>query len=454
MNLNNVRVLVDGYNLELQQGTGVKTYGVSLVQALKELQAQISILYSISLKTNKNQAKELTEALFFDLNSRYVNNYLRTIYFFKTINSYSFKTLTSIPIQTKQLHLSNSVIRDSQDVVGSELLQYAKVFNLPLCYQLANLIFNNFNIEQKIKAPEKIDIWHATYPLPISVKGAKKITTIHDLIPLRLPYTTLDDKDFFYRLVKKAIKTSDLIITVSENTRKDLIEIYNCPQEKIEITYQPIAIDRSSQQEDRLGIYLRKYNLKYQQYILFVGAIEPKKNLGRLIDAYAMSSSTMPLVIVGKKGWLWEKDLAKIDFLFKSDTKDSDKKKSESKKAIVLDYIAREDLKYLYQGAYCLVFPSLYEGFGLPPLEAMTFGCPVITSNVSSLPEVCGDAALYIDPYYTDSLADTLERLTSDRSLRENLSQAGKIRADLFSQENYIKRLSLAYQKVLSSSKK
>lgn len=433
MNLNNVRVLVDGYNLELQQGTGVKTYGVSLIQALNKLEAEISILYSLSFKTNKKQAAEVTEALFFDPNSRSVSNYQRIVYYLKTLISFSLKI--------QQLNLSNSVIHDRQDIVANEILKYSKVLNSPLCYQLANTGFKKFTLEQKIKTPQPIDIWHATYPLPISVQGAKKITTIHDLIPLRLPYTTLDDKDFFYKLIKKAIATSDLIITVSENTRQDLIKIYDCPEEKIEITYQPIAIDRHAQREDRLGIYLKKYNLKYQQYILFVGAIEPKKNLGRLIDAYAMSSTTMPLVIVGKKGWLWEKDLAKIDFL-------------SDKQAIILDYIAKEDLKYLYQGAYCLVFPSLYEGFGLPPLEAMNFGCPVITSNVSSLPEVCGDAALYIDPYDTDGLADTLERLISDRSLRENLVKAGKIRADLFSSENYLKRLLLAYQKVLSSDKK
>ncbi len=446
MSLNNVRVLVDGYNLELQQGTGVKTYGVSLIQALNQLQAEISILYSLSFKTNKKQAAEVTEALFFDPNSRSVSNTKKIIYFLKTLSSAS--------IASKQLNLSNSVIRDRQDIVSSEILKYTRVLNLPLCYQLANAVFKKFTLEQKIKTPQPIDIWHATYPLPISVRGAKKITTIHDLIPLRLPYTTLDNKDFFYKLVKKAIATSDLIITVSENTRKDLMEIYHCPEEKITITYQPIAIDRNIQREDRLAIYLRKYNLKYQQYILFVGAIEPKKNLGRLIDAYAMSSTKMPLVIVGKKGWLWQKDLAKIDSLFNSDASDVDNQKTSAKKAIILDYIAREDLKYLYQGAYCLVFPSLYEGFGLPPLEAMNFGCPVITSNVSSLPEVCGDAALYIDPYDTDSLADTLERLTSDRDLRENLAQAGKIRADLFSPKNYIEKLSLAYQKVLSSDKK
>ena len=111
-------------------------------------------------------------------------------------------------------------------------------------------------------------------------------------------------------------------------------------------------------------------------------------------------------------------------------------------------------MKYLYQGAYCLVFPSLYEGFGLPPLEAMSFGCPVITSNVASLPEVCGDAALYIDPHDTDNLADTLEKLIGDRSLRDKLSLAGKNRADLFSQENYLQRLSSAYQQVLSTAKK
>lgn len=439
MKLNNIRVLVDGYNLELQQGTGVKTYGVSLIQALHKLEAEIGILYSLALKVNKKQANAVTEALFFDPNSQKINILKKAIFYLK---SFVFTSQ-----QLKELRFSNNVIRDRQDIVSSELLKYAKVLNLPLCYQLANLVYSQFNTEQQIKISQPINIWHATYPLPITIKGTKKNTTIHDLIPLKLPYTTLDDKNFYYKVIKQTIATSDLIITVSENTSKDLIDIFNCPKTKIVNTYQPIAIDRQSEGEDKLKVYLRKYNLQYQQYIMFVGAIEPKKNLGRLIDAYAMSSTEMPLVIVGKKGWLWQQDLDKIDTLFGKKNLNS-----PHKKAIVLDYIAKDDLKYLYQGAYCLVFPSLYEGFGLPPLEAMSFGCPVITSNVASLPEVCGDAALYIDPYDTDNLADTLEKLIGDRSLRDKLSLAGKNRADLFSQENYLQRLSSAYQQVLSTA--
>jgi glycosyltransferase involved in cell wall biosynthesis len=286
---------------------------------------------------------------------------------------------------------------------------------------------------------KKIDIWHATYPLPLRIKGAKKITTIHDIIPLRLPYTTLDDKRFFYKLIENSLKTSDLIITVSENTKQDLIEFFDYDPNQIVVTYQPIALNKKTISEDQLSIYLRKYKLENKRYLLFVGAIEPKKNLGRLIEAYALSNLGIPLVIVGKKGWLWEKDLEKISMIFGKD----------SQQVKILEYVPFADLPYLYKGASCFIFPSLYEGFGLPPLEAMNFDCPVITSNVSSLPEICGDGALYIDPYDVNDIAEKITRLIYDRELRNRLSQGGKERVEFFSFDNYLLRLANAYQKLL-----
>jgi glycosyltransferase involved in cell wall biosynthesis len=432
MDLQNVRVLIDGYNLELPKGTGVKTYGISSIQALNILGAKIDVLYSLPLQI-KSRSPAITEALFFDPNSRSIGR--------GTKLRYLLKILSPIALKPERLEISNVVIRDRDNIMSDRLLGDIGVFNQPLCYQLANQSFKQFNWEKTLELPHKIDIWHATYPLPLTIKGAKKITTIHDLIPLRLPYTTLDNKDFFYRIIKKAIETSELILTVSENTRRDLLDIYQCPPEKIYNTYQPVPIEKNRDKLKKLAIYLRKYNLQEQQYILFVGAIEPKKNLGRLLDAYAMADTDLPLVIVGKKGWLWKQDFGKIDFLFNTGTK----------RAIVLDYLPREDLTYLYRGAYCLVFPSLYEGFGLPPLEAMGLGCPVIASNVSSLPEVCGDAALYIDPYNIEDIADKLNLLIGDRTLRDSLATAGVRQAELFGMDNYLTRISQAYQIVLAS---
>jgi len=164
-----------------------------------------------------------------------------------------------------------------------------------------------------------------------------------------------------------------------------------------------------------------------------VGAIEPRKNVGKLIDAYSMIDTEMPLVIAGKRAWLWEDEINGRNF----------------KNVHLLEYVPTEDLRYLYSGAYCFVFPSLYEGFGLPPLEAMSFGCPVITSRISSLPEVCGDAALYADPYDIYDIKEKIENLLSNPQLRDRLSKIGMERAKLFSMENYTKQLYEAYSKVL-----
>jgi glycosyltransferase involved in cell wall biosynthesis len=115
----------------------------------------------------------------------------------------------------------------------------------------------------------------------------------------------------------------------------------------------------------------------------------------------------------------------------------------------ILDYLPRRDLGYLYKGAFCFVFPSLYEGFGLPPLEAMSFDCPVITSKVSSLPEVCGDAAIYIDPYDSDDIRESIELLINNPQVRSKLIELGKERVKLFSMGNYAKKLYEAYAKVI-----
>lgn len=272
------------------------------------------------------------------------------------------------------------------------------------------------------------------------MRGAKKITTIHDLIPLRLPYATLDSKKVFYNKLRDGLKDSAVTITVSENSKQDILTYYEVDPDKIIVTYQPIALKPLMATDDEVAFFLRRYGLNYQQYILFVGAIEPKKNVGRLLDAYASMDIDLPLVIVGKKGWLWEDELGKTSFL-----------EGSRKSVKLLEYISTDALRYLYRGASCLVFPSLYEGFGLPPLEAMSFGCPVITSNVSCLPEVCGNAALYVDPYSVQDIKDKIEMLLGDAKLRTQLVQAGTVNAKAFSMENYVQRLYQAYAKALSS---
>lgn len=427
--LHDVKVLVDGYNLQLTKGTGIKTYGLSLIEGLNQLGATVDILLS---RGGYRSNPILDEVFFFDNQSDRQD--------WITLGKWLAKSLSPFYRAKRRKSFAGLVVKRGK--YTEDFLKYATSFSLPQCYDLANGLYSRLKLTTNISVAEKIDIWHATYPLPMNVRGAKKITTIHDLIPLRLPYATLDSKKVFYNKLRDSLKDSAVTITVSENSKQDILTYYDVDPDKIVVTYQPIALPPLEATDEEVAFSLRRYGLDYQNYLLFVGAIEPKKNVGRLLDAYALMDIDMPLVIVGKKGWLWEDELGKTAFMFEG--------KENKKQVKLLEYISADSLRYIYRGAYCLVFPSLYEGFGLPPLEAMNFGCPVITSNLSCLPEICGDAALYVDPYDVRDIRDKLETLLGDPALRSQLVRAGKVNAQTFSMQNYVQRLHQAYQRALS----
>lgn len=428
--LENTKILIDGYNLRLKTGTGIKNYGFSLVNAIHALNAEISVLFDKKISTRKN--KVLREAFFFE-GQETDNNMNYAYLLIKNLLLKNFATY--IPKET--------VILDNKSNIEKIFWDHINIYNADKCYEISNFIYKKIKLITDIEIPQKIDIWHCTYPLPIKISKAKKITTIHDLIPLRLPYTTQDDKYFFYNLIQHSIEESDLIITVSENTKKDIVDVYNCNPEKIFVTYQPVNIrplSREISDKGYLSRFLEKYQLKENNYLLFVGAIEPKKNLARLLEAYYLANVDIPLVVVGKKAWLWENELENIEKLFG---------RKFSKKVKLLDYVPYFELSLLYKGASCFMFPSLYEGFGLPPLEAMSVGCPVITSNVSSLPEVCGKAALYCDPYDTFDIGQKIKEVLSNNSLRESMKTVGYEQVKKYSFDNYINKVNEAYNKVL-----
>ncbi len=430
LRLDNVKVLVDGYNLQLTKGTGIKTYGLSLIEGLDRLGATIDILLS---RGGYKSNPILDEVFFFD-NQGGRQDWV-------TLGKWVLKSLSPLYRAKRRKSFAGLVVKQGQ--YTEDFLKYATSFSLPQCYDLANGLYDRLKITTNVSIAEKVDIWHATYPLPMKVRGAQKITTIHDLIPLRLPYATLDSKKVFYNKLRDSLKESAVTITVSENSKQDILTYYDVDPDQIIVTYQPIALKPLEATDEEVAFFLRRYGLEFQNYILFVGAIEPKKNVGRLLDAYASMDIDIPLVIVGKKGWLWEDELGKTAFMF--DNKES------KKKVKLLEYVSADSLRYIYRGASCLVFPSLYEGFGLPPLEAMNFGCPVITSNASCLPEICGNAALYVDPYNVRDIKEKIETLLGDPVLRDRLVQAGQLNAQAFSMENYIQRLHKAYARALSS---
>jgi glycosyltransferase involved in cell wall biosynthesis len=210
---------------------------------------------------------------------------------------------------------------------------------------------------------------------------------------------------------------------------------------RITNTYQSVSVSPPDQvvAVDELDNWLdRLFDLKRDGYFLYFGALEPKKNLGRLIEAYLNNGHDVPLVIVGSRGWRSEGELRLLNGAHGTTLKGLARIRR-------LDYLPRALLISLIRGARAVVFPSLYEGFGLPVLEAMSLGVPVLTANTSSLPEVAGDAALMTDPYDVSAIAVALRKLDGNAALRQSLAVAGPKQATKFGPDAYAERLSAVY---------
>lgn len=295
-----------------------------------------------------------------------------------------------------------------------------------------------------VKNSMNADAAHWTYPVPIRLKDAANIYTLHDLVPLKLPDTTLDNKRKYFSLLESIINSADLILTVSEQSKRDIHEIFKISDEKVVNTYQAVSVPDPfiSESDQNVSDALSgMYGLDVDGYILFCGAIEPKKNVGRLIEAYLSSGLNIPLVLAGKDGWLVESETYLLDGR-SNDTKNG------SPRVIRLPYVPRNQLVNLIRGARLLAFPSLYEGFGLPLVEAMFCGTAVLTSNFGALREIAGEAALFVDPYDVASIRDGLKRLAESSALRDELVAAGHVRALDFTSEVYQRRLGEAYARL------
>jgi glycosyltransferase involved in cell wall biosynthesis len=300
-----------------------------------------------------------------------------------------------------------------------------------------------------VQLPQRPDLAHWTYPLPLRVPGAVNLFTVHDLVPLRLPYTTLDNKRRYLALLRTIARTADHLVTVSECSRRDIIEITGIAPERVTNTYQAVDIPagyRATAEEQVAREVEGAIGAGYKDYFLFWGSIEPKKNIGRIVEAYMASGLTTPLVIVGAQAWRAEGELRLLDALANGKPAKGDVRRG---RVIQLPYAPFGLLVSLIRGAKAALFPSLYEGFGLPVLEAMLLGTPVLCSNTSSLPEVAGDAAIAVDPYDTAAIAAGLRALDADAGLRADLTRRGLAQAAHFSPERYRARLAALYERFL-----
>jgi glycosyltransferase involved in cell wall biosynthesis len=422
-------ILVDSYNLRLTHGSGIKTYGLTLLEQIKQLGGSAALLGDRPVPGTRDRA--LAEVLFYD-HAPKEGRWRRLLGQMTRGMRTMLATVAPVEIQ-RQFVLPDESMRSVRGI--------ARFYNVGRIYETANHNFKRFGRFTRVRLPQRADIWHATTLLPIQVKGAAMVTTIHDLIPLRLPYTTLDDKKFFFNLTKAAVRRSDLILTVSECSKRDVQLFFDVPDEKIVVTYQPVPFRRYRPDARLEESALKRYQLDRGRYVLFVGNIEPKKNLLGLIKAMGGLSEDLALVVVGRKGWLWKDQIEPAAAYFGE--------RGMKRRFRLLDFVPRDDLRALYANAHCLAFPSLYEGFGLPPLEAMAHGCPVVVSDAASLPEICGEAASYCDPYDPDSIRQRIEELLAEPARRHLLIEAGNQRVEHFAPERMAQRLMKAYSRVL-----
>jgi glycosyltransferase involved in cell wall biosynthesis len=313
-------------------------------------------------------------------------------------------------------------------------------------YGVYRRIWNYVPIKYNWLFNDKADIYHFfNFIVPPRVKG-KVITTIHDMTYELYPETM--HKNNLKRLkndIEYSVNRADKIITVSESSKKDIMKFLDVDESKIEVVYNGVEYDRfnKSYTEDEKSKVREKYNLP-KNYILYMGTLEPRKNIESIIEAFeifkredGLANQKVKLVIAGKKGWLFESIFNLVDRLNLKD------------EVIFTDYVDENDKPLIYNMASVFLFPSLYEGFGIPVLEAMASSVPVITSNVSSLPEVAGDAAILVAPKDIESIARQMNEILINEELKKDLVKKGHEQAKKFTWEASAQKVYNIYKEII-----
>lgn len=436
-----MKLMLDGYALGYAQGTGLATYACELANALISHGHEVSALYGINGVRKDSVLK--WPGFVQTLVNRGQPNVTEYRKWVPHAALYALRRMAGLPPIPQVLQRADGV-----DLPASHayLKDFSAVCNLPSLYNACFAFAALCRHALEVVPPSQlgIEIFHRTSPVPLRMRGVCNVVTAHDVIPLTLPCSTTINLDHYRRILQRSLDGSDRIFVVSEYSRQDLARVLGIPLERMIVTYQSVTVPeevRSGSADDLAEQLRQEFGLEYGRYFLFYGAIEPKKNVMRLLDAQMRTRCGLPLLIVGRDGWLCDEELSRIASI---------RSKPEGAQRLQrLAYLPRQTLMRLLRGARALVFPSLYEGFGLPPLEAMAMGVPVITSNRTAMPEVCADAAMYVDPLDPGDIAVAMDRLANDDALCASLIQRGRVRALEFSPERHIERIERAYRMAL-----
>jgi glycosyltransferase involved in cell wall biosynthesis len=294
----------------------------------------------------------------------------------------------------------------------------------------------------RISYQQKLQLVHdPTGCAPLWFTGARRVVTIHDVIPYIYPETSSRlDWMIYHFWIPLVISRLDSIITVSERSKIDLLRYLPVTPENITVIPEAASPIYQSLSQTQIENTLLNHGINFP-YILYVGSIEARKNLNRLLEAYAQVrcwSQKWKLVIVGAHKWKYSSVFSTLERL------------QLSSEVHFTGYVAEEDLPFLYNGASLFVFPSLYEGFGLPVLEAMACGTPVVTSNSSSLPEVAGEAAILVDPMDVNAIALAIRQILEDPDLALSMQKKGIAQAQQFSWEQTARKTTEVYERLLN----
>lgn len=425
-----LRIGLDGYNLALPQGTGVATYGRNLAAAVDALGHPIDLVFGVNIPRKADA--ELRESLFFgqlgaDGPARL--SWRRKMRRWR-VHPFAHE-LIAVPVTGRALPADGT----------DRLPTFDRLFNLSEIFDVCARHFRRYGRFMTLRMPDPPAIMHWTYPLPLRLAGARNIYTLHDLVPLRLPGASLEDKRYYDALVRACVARGDHVVTVSERSRGDIVDLLGADPARVTNCYQASAMPPLRDPAGLPDRLRHLFDLDMRGYFLFFGAIEPKKNLGRVIQAYLEADVATPLVIVGKEAWHADRELKLLGAAHGRRLSGADRIRR-------IDYLPRTLLNDLLHGARASLFPALYEGFGLPALEAMAAGVPLLSSTTGALPEVTGDAALAVDPYDMDALVDGIRRLDQDADLRARMGTAGPLQAARFSGPAFAARIGQLYRSI------
>ncbi len=427
---NNKSILFASFDYEQQEHRGITFYAKSLAENTHCLGYQNYLL--TSAKTDRNPRIQ-------QLDIHRQLEYPTGIGNLRLILKYLKSALIPIDLNYKLVDNNNPGI-----IKGISRLSYLEnvrgYFNVSYIYDLISLHSRVFNSPYNLKLSKqsKIDIVFCSSPMNIRIdRPIKLVQTLHDIFPISsILHPPEDSAKVFYKRIENMMIHSDKVLSVSDFSRNQILKIFPAYEQKIVTTYQPIPIfnseDVMSKDFHVCEALLNKYQLQNTEYLLFVSMLEKRKNILTTIEAYLSIKEqigNIPLVIIGSLGY-GSSEIAQY--------LESHKFNNSIR---YLKYIPTIDKLVLLRKAKAFIFPSFYEGFGIPPLEAMQMGCPVLTSNISALPEICGDAALYVDPLSLSDIAKGIVEITNNHELRLELIARGYQNIKRFARDTYQDRL-------------